>query len=43
MKEGQQIMYGLSIKDCHIEQCWKRLIQDCYYYERRETIDEFNR
>ena len=43
MKEGDETVYGYTLTDCHMRKAWKKLLEESQYYQRMETIKEFNR
>jgi xanthine dehydrogenase/oxidase len=43
IKDGQETVYGVTKEDCHMEECWKTLLETSCYYERRQQVDEFNK
>lgn len=43
VKEGDEMVYGVKLNDCHMMKAWKKLLEVSQYYQRRETVNKFNK
>lgn len=43
VKEGDEMVYGVKLNDCHMMKAWKKLLEESQYYQRRETVNKFNK
>ena len=42
-KDGEQLVFGITVENCTIQKCWSALLDQCQYNERRKAIEEFNK
>lgn len=42
-KEGDLTPYNQPLTNCTIDLCWKECLQTSNFYERRKSVDRFNR
>ena len=43
VREGDEMVYGVKLNDCHMIKAWKKLLEESQYYQRRETVNKFNK
>lgn len=43
LKNGQEFVYGMKVKNSTIQRCMTALLEKSSYYQRKREIDEFNK